>query len=109
MVKVVKLNYSFRFRSKNEEGYNDRRYYFFITFVVRTFTYFTSGSVSQKDYAKELVKDELSSNPENDKYKIDVVPYGEQNIINTTVMGLPQDNTKRLEVDLQVNETTVNG
>lgn len=82
----------------------------FASFVVRTFTYFASGSVSQKDYAKELVEEELNANPEIDKYKIiDVISYGEKDIINATVMGLPQDNVTELEVEVQVKETTVNG
>ena len=83
---------------------------FFATFVVRTFTYFASGNVSQKDYAKELVKEELSANPEINKYKIiDVIPYGEQNIINAKVMGLPEDHATQLEIEVKVKETTVNG
>ncbi|GIN38440.1 hypothetical protein [Heyndrickxia oleronia] len=82
----------------------------FAIFIVRTFTYFASGNVSQKDYAKELVKEELSNNPEIDKYKIiDVIPYSEKNFINAKTMGLPQDKATHLEIEVQVKETTVNG
>ncbi|WP_175074799.1 hypothetical protein [Terribacillus sp. AE2B 122] len=82
----------------------------FISFAARIVFYYASGDVSQKDYAKDLVKEELSENEEIDKYKIlDVVTFGEYNIANATVMGLPKDNVRRLEIEVQVRETTENG
>ncbi|QDP39369.1 hypothetical protein [Radiobacillus deserti] len=82
----------------------------FAIFVVRAFTYFATGSVSQKEYAQQLVEEQLDANPEIDKYKIlEVIPYGEKNFINATVMGLPQDHATQLEIEVRVKETTVKG
>lgn len=83
---------------------------FFASFVVRTYTYFASGSVSQKDYAEELVIEEIKNNKEIDKYKILKVSNDiEKYIINGTVMGLPQDKVTLLEVEVKVKETTIYG
>ncbi|MED3965065.1 hypothetical protein [Niallia taxi] len=79
-------------------------------FVAHLISYYGTGFVSQKNYAKDLVKEELDTKSNLDKYKIlEVTTMNEMEISNAAVMGLPYNNVTQVEVDVAVRETSVNG